>query len=115
MSPSSIADSVTFVRQPSVRTWYRAHNAIIARAYLDNLEPAKTELRVERFFINLVVITLCPTAIRLCLARRYVAVLGLCVRATLFRLLRQFADASRMIHEMSQRVVSLRRCKRVRT
>jgi hypothetical protein len=36
MSSSSVADSVTFVRQPSVRTWYRAHNAIIVRAYLDN-------------------------------------------------------------------------------
>jgi hypothetical protein len=56
MSSSSVADSVTFVRQPSVRTWYRAHNAIIVRAYLDNREPAEAELRVERFFINLVLV-----------------------------------------------------------
>jgi hypothetical protein len=56
ISSSSVADSVTFVRQPSVRTWYRAHNAIIVRAHLDNRELAETESRVERFFINLVLV-----------------------------------------------------------
>jgi hypothetical protein len=56
MSSSSVADAVMFVRQPSVRTWYRAHNAIIARAYLDNRELAEAESRVERFFINLVLV-----------------------------------------------------------
>ena len=56
MSSSSVAESVTFVRQPSVRTWYRAHNAIIVRAYLDNRELAEAESRVERFFINLVLV-----------------------------------------------------------
>jgi hypothetical protein len=54
MSSSSVADAVTFARQPSVRTWYRAHNTVIVRAYLDNRELAKAESRVERFFINLV-------------------------------------------------------------
>jgi hypothetical protein len=54
MSSSSVADAMTFVRQPSVRTWYRAHNATIVRAYLDNRELANAESRVERFFINLV-------------------------------------------------------------
>lgn len=53
---SSVADSVTFIRRPSVRTWYRAHNAIIVRAYLDNHELAEGESRVERFFINLVLV-----------------------------------------------------------
>jgi hypothetical protein len=56
MSSSSVVDSVTFVRQPSVRTWYRAHNAIVVRAYLDNRELAEAESRVERFFINLVLV-----------------------------------------------------------
>jgi hypothetical protein len=56
MSSSSVECSVTFVRQPSARTWYRAHNAIIVRAYLDHRELAEDELRVERFFINLVLV-----------------------------------------------------------
>jgi hypothetical protein len=56
MSSSSVADGVTFVRQPSVRTWYRAHNAIIVRAYLANHELAEAESCVERFFINLVLV-----------------------------------------------------------
>lgn len=56
ISSSSVTDSVTFIRQPSVRTWYRAHNAIVVRAYLDNRELAEGESRVERFFINLVLV-----------------------------------------------------------
>ncbi|WP_197516366.1 hypothetical protein [Mycobacterium sp. E2497] len=56
ISSSSVADAVTFIRQPSVRTWYRAHNAIIVRGYLDNQELAHTESRVERFFINVVLV-----------------------------------------------------------
>lgn len=56
VSSSSVADSVTFIREPSVRTWYRAHNAIIVRAYLDNRDLAERESRVERFFINLVLV-----------------------------------------------------------
>ncbi len=39
-----------------MRTWYRAHNAIIVRGYLDNQELAHTESRVERFFINVVLV-----------------------------------------------------------
>src|SRR5271156_88574 len=40
----------------ALRTWYRAHNAIIVRAYLDNREWAEAESRVERFFMNLVLV-----------------------------------------------------------
>jgi hypothetical protein len=68
MSSSSVADSVAFVRQPSVRTWYRAHNAIIVKAYLDNRELAKAESRVERFFINLVLMRALVAAPRLALS-----------------------------------------------
>jgi hypothetical protein len=56
ISSSSVAYSVEFVRQPSARTWYRSHNATIVRAYLDYLELAAAETRIERFFINLVLV-----------------------------------------------------------
>ena len=56
LSSSSVACSVTFARQPTVRTWYRAHNTTIVRAYLDNRELAEAESRVERFFMNLVLV-----------------------------------------------------------
>lgn len=45
-----------FIRAPTARSWYRAHNITIASAYLDNAELARRENRVERFFINLVLI-----------------------------------------------------------
>jgi hypothetical protein len=56
MSSPSVAWSVAFIRRPSARAWYRAHNAIIAAAYLDHRELAEAESRVERFFINLVLV-----------------------------------------------------------
>jgi hypothetical protein len=56
ISASSVAYSVEFVRQPSARTWYRSHNATIVRAYLDYLDLAAAETRIERFFINLVLV-----------------------------------------------------------
>ena len=55
-SSLSAAWSVAFARRPSARRWYRAHNATIVMAYLDNRELAEAESRVERFFINLVLI-----------------------------------------------------------
>jgi hypothetical protein len=55
-SSLSAAWSVEFARRPSARTWYRAHNATIVLAYLDHRELAEAESRVERFFINLVLI-----------------------------------------------------------
>ena len=57
-SSPSVEPSVEFARQPSPRTWYRAHNVTIVRAYLDHRDLAERENRVERFFINLVLIRL---------------------------------------------------------
>jgi hypothetical protein len=53
---ASVAHSLEFARRPSVRAWYRAHNATIVHAYLDHRDLAEAESRVERFFINLVLI-----------------------------------------------------------
>lgn len=43
-----------FVARPTARTWYRAHNASIAAAYLDHRDLAAGESRTERFFLNVV-------------------------------------------------------------
>jgi hypothetical protein len=56
LSCSSVAHSLEFARHPSVRKWYRAHNATIVQAYLDHRDLAEAESRVERFFINLVLL-----------------------------------------------------------
>jgi hypothetical protein len=56
ISSSSVALSVEFVRRPSARAWYRAHNSTIVAAYLDHRDLAETECRAERFFINLVLV-----------------------------------------------------------
>jgi hypothetical protein len=55
-SSPSVEPSVRFARRPSPRTWYRAHNVTIVSAFLDNRELAERENRVERFFINLVLV-----------------------------------------------------------
>jgi hypothetical protein len=55
-SSPSVEPSVRFARHPSPRTWYRAHNVTIVRAYLDHRDLAERENRVERFFINLVLV-----------------------------------------------------------
>jgi hypothetical protein len=56
LSSSSVAASVEFIRRPSGRAWYRAHNSTIVAAYLDHRDLADVECRAERFFINLVLI-----------------------------------------------------------
>jgi hypothetical protein len=48
------AATLDFIREPSARTWYRAHNVTIVSSYLDNEDLARSEGRVERFFLNLV-------------------------------------------------------------
>jgi hypothetical protein len=48
--------TLDFIRQPTARTWYRAHNITIASAYLANEDLAREEGRVERFFINLMLV-----------------------------------------------------------
>jgi hypothetical protein len=50
----SAAPSLAFVRDPTARNWYRAHNASIVAAYLEHRDLAERESRTERFFINLV-------------------------------------------------------------
>jgi hypothetical protein len=55
-SSPSVEPSVGFARQPSPRTWYLAHNVTIVRAYLDHRDLAERENRVERFFINLILV-----------------------------------------------------------
>jgi hypothetical protein len=55
-SPSSptVAAWLEFIRQPTAGSWYRAHNMSIVSAYLGHEHLAARETRVERFFINLV-------------------------------------------------------------
>jgi hypothetical protein len=45
-----------FAREPSAKTWYRAHNASIVAAYLEHRALAEAESRAERFFINVILI-----------------------------------------------------------
>ena len=51
---AGVAATLDFIREPTARSWYRAHNISIASAYLANEELAREEGRVERFFLNLV-------------------------------------------------------------
>jgi hypothetical protein len=55
-TPSSpaVAASLEFIRHPSAQRWYRAHNINVVSAYLEHQHLASGESRVERFFINLV-------------------------------------------------------------
>jgi hypothetical protein len=57
-SSPSVERSVAFARQPSSRSWYLAHNVTIVTAYLGHRDLAERENRVERFFINLVMLRL---------------------------------------------------------
>jgi hypothetical protein len=53
---AGVAATLDFIREPTARAWYRAHNTSIASAYLANEDLAREEGRVERFFLNLVLI-----------------------------------------------------------
>lgn len=55
-SATSVQASVEFVRRPTARSWYRAHNVSIVTAYLEHEELARAESRVERFFLNVVLV-----------------------------------------------------------
>jgi hypothetical protein len=57
-SSPSVEPSVRFARLPSSHAWYLAHNVTIVTAYLDHMDLAEHENRVERFFINLVLLRL---------------------------------------------------------
>ena len=56
--PSRLAVTahLDFIHRPTARNWYRAHNASIVAGYLDNESLAAEEGRVERFFINVVLV-----------------------------------------------------------
>ena len=47
---------MSFVADPTARTWYRAHNASIVSAYLEHRDVADGESRPERFFLNVVLL-----------------------------------------------------------
>lgn len=47
---------MAFVAHPRRRTWYRAHNASIVAAYLENCDLAERENAAERFFLNVVLL-----------------------------------------------------------
>lgn len=53
---AGVTSTLEFIREPTAQSWYRAHNMTIASAYLANEDLARSEGRVERFFINLVLI-----------------------------------------------------------
>jgi hypothetical protein len=53
---ASVAAMLDFIREPTARHWYRAHNLSIVSAYLDHEELARQETLTERFFINLVLV-----------------------------------------------------------
>jgi len=52
----SAAAWLEFIRRPSVASWYRAHNMSVVGAYLEHEHLAAREGRIERFFINLVLV-----------------------------------------------------------
>jgi hypothetical protein len=57
-TPSSptVSAWLEFIRRPTAASWYRAHNMSVVTAYLQHEHLASGEGRVERFFINLVLV-----------------------------------------------------------
>ena len=55
-SGPGVTAHLDFIRSPTARNWYRAHNVSIVSGYLANEELASAERRVERFFINVVLV-----------------------------------------------------------
>lgn len=55
-SSPAVAAWREFILHPIAKTWYRAHNLSIVSGYLENEQLAVRETRVERFFINLVLV-----------------------------------------------------------
>jgi hypothetical protein len=52
VSSPTIEPWMSFVAVPTGRNWYRAHNASIVSAYLENRDLAELESMPERFFLN---------------------------------------------------------------
>ncbi len=55
-SGPGVTAHLDFIRRPTARNWYRAHNVSIVAGYLANESLAAIERRVERFFINVVLL-----------------------------------------------------------
>jgi hypothetical protein len=55
-SGPAVTAHLDFIRRPTARNWYRAHNTSIVEGYLANEALAADERRVERFFINVVLV-----------------------------------------------------------
>ena len=55
-SGPGVTAHLDFIRWPTARNWYRAHNVSIVGGYLANADLAAPERRVERFFINVVLV-----------------------------------------------------------
>ncbi|MGY1780697.1 hypothetical protein [Geodermatophilus sp. SYSU D01036] len=53
---AGVTATLDFIHAPTARTWYRAHNVSIVSAYLAHEDLARREGRVERFFLNLVLV-----------------------------------------------------------
>jgi hypothetical protein len=51
-SSHTIEHWMSFIATPSPHTWYRAHNASVVSAYLENRDLAEQESAAERFFCN---------------------------------------------------------------
>src|SRR5262249_9482711 len=55
-SGPGVTAHLDFIRRPTARNWYRAHNVSIVSGYVANENLARAEGRVERFFINVVLV-----------------------------------------------------------
>jgi hypothetical protein len=55
-SSPAVAAWLEFIRRPGAARWYRAHNTSVVGGYLENEHLAAREGRIERFFINLVLV-----------------------------------------------------------
>jgi hypothetical protein len=55
-SSTAVAATLRFAQEPSPRTWYLAHNSTIVSSYLGQQDLAEHENRIERFFLNLVLV-----------------------------------------------------------
>lgn len=57
-SSPSVDASFRFAVEPTPLQWYAAHNVTIVSAYLEHIDLAERENRIERFFMNLVLMRL---------------------------------------------------------
>ena len=57
-SSPSVRASLDFALRPTPLGWYSAHNVTIVSAFLEHRDLAEQENRVERFFLNLVLVRL---------------------------------------------------------